>query len=205
MPGLAHELMVQLIKEHPDVIESIVRVIDPSLEHIKLPREFDDSVARFTDPTEVRPDVILGRDPTRPWFIVDVQINRDGEKVLRWPLAWLLVRLERKRPGDLLIITHDPKVAEWIITSMVPNILAIRATFEPQAEARGEARGEERGEARGQLRGEAKAILMVLKARSVAIADEQRDRIAQCSDPALIERWLERAGTATTIDEVFRE
>ena len=273
---------------------------------VTLPRECDDSVARFTDPTEVRPDVILGRDPSKPWFMVDVQISRDGEKIFRWPLSWLLVRLERKRPGDLLVITHDPKIAEWARTGIVangttgpmltmhPKVLlldqacvqrllkldspwsafaaawtlqdapvteetlaivwaALRKIDELDPELQGrmirpivgvlsepinkkanenmstqlwpnisdeqldnspgvriwreaaERIGEARGEARGEATGEARAIVLVLQARSVALSDEQRERIETCTDKALLDQWVLRAATATTADDLFRE
>ena len=77
-----------------------------------------------------------------------------------------------------------------------------------QAEARGtalgEARGEARGKALGEARGEARAIVMVLEARGVTVPTEVHDQILACTDPAQLETWLGRAGTATAADDVLR-
>lgn len=46
-------------------------------------------------------------------------------------------------------------------------------------------------------------ILSVLGARGIAVADEARQRIQSQEDPATLERWLEKAVIATSIDEVL--
>ncbi|MFB9239680.1 hypothetical protein ACFFWC_29815 [Plantactinospora siamensis] len=61
------------------------------------------------------------------------------------------------------------------------------------------------GRAEGEARGEARAVLMVLEGRGVAVPDEAQDRIRGCTDLAQIETWLLRAGTATTIGDVLHE
>lgn len=60
-------------------------------------------------------------------------------------------------------------------------------------------------EARGEARGEANAIVLVLQARAIALSEEQRARIASCVDKSVIERWLVRAVTAATAEDVFRD
>jgi hypothetical protein len=47
------------------------------------------------------------------------------------------------------------------------------------------------------------ALVTILAARGIAIADQVRARIAECTDPDLLERWATRAAISTTIDEVF--
>ncbi len=51
--------------------------------------------------------------------------------------------------------------------------------------------------------GERHDALTILAARGIAIADQLRSRIAECTDPDLLERWATRAATCSTIDEVF--
>jgi hypothetical protein len=46
-------------------------------------------------------------------------------------------------------------------------------------------------------------LLAILAARGIAIADQLRSRIAECTDPDLLKRWATRAATSSTIDEVF--
>ena len=57
--------------------------------------------------------------------------------------------------------------------------------------------------AEGQIEGKADAVLAVLKARNVEMPEFLRKRIATCGDVEQLEIWIERAATATTIDELF--
>jgi Uma2 family endonuclease len=47
------------------------------------------------------------------------------------------------------------------------------------------------------------SVLEVLEARGIAVAGELREGVDECEDPAELRRWLRRAMTATTADEVF--
>ncbi|MEU1318768.1 hypothetical protein [Streptomyces tibetensis] len=57
----------------------------------------------------------------------------------------------------------------------------------------------------GEARGEAKAILRFLAARGVSVPQEARDRIADCTDLDLLNRWLDRTPHVETVDELFAE
>jgi hypothetical protein len=63
--------------------------------------------------------------------------------------------------------------------------------------------GVEQGKQLGRADSAARVLLTILTARGIAIADQLRTRIAECTDPDLLERWATRAATSTTIDEVF--
>jgi hypothetical protein len=43
----------------------------------------------------------------------------------------------------------------------------------------------------------------MLCARRLPVDDEARARIEGCGDTARMNRWIERAATATSVDEVF--
>ncbi|MFI6286898.1 hypothetical protein ACIBCM_19475 [Streptomyces sp. NPDC051018] len=51
--------------------------------------------------------------------------------------------------------------------------------------------------------GRAQSILTVLKARGIDITDETRTRIAESTDPELLDQWLARAALADSADDVF--
>jgi hypothetical protein len=51
--------------------------------------------------------------------------------------------------------------------------------------------------------GEARAMLTVLRARGIAVPDAARERILAEKDPKQVERWLEKAATASSIAEVL--
>jgi hypothetical protein len=57
--------------------------------------------------------------------------------------------------------------------------------------------------AEGEAKGKADSILRVLVRRGVAVPDEVRDQILGCTDLVQLEAWLDRAVTATTVDDVI--
>lgn len=59
------------------------------------------------------------------------------------------------------------------------------------------------GRAEGKAEGKAEAILTVLEARGFAIPAALADRIRACTDPEQIDRWLRRAATVSSADEVL--
>ena len=67
----------------------------------------------------------------------------------------------------------------------------------------GRAEGLERGRTEGRAEGLRTAIATALVARSVALSEAGRARIASCSDIDTLTRWLGRAVTATSEAEVF--
>ncbi|WP_460542956.1 hypothetical protein [Glycomyces halotolerans] len=66
-----------------------------------------------------------------------------------------------------------------------------------------EQRGERRGELRGELRGEAKSLVKLLGHRGIDVPAEARQRIESCTDIEELDRWFERALSASSIEEVF--
>jgi hypothetical protein len=57
--------------------------------------------------------------------------------------------------------------------------------------------------AQGRAEGEARALLAVLAARGIELTTEQRRRIEDSTSLSELDKWLERAATASTADEVF--
>jgi hypothetical protein len=55
----------------------------------------------------------------------------------------------------------------------------------------------------GYAKGMAKAILIVLEARGVAMSPKLRERVLESTDVATLERWLRRAVTATSEEQLF--
>lgn len=66
-----------------------------------------------------------------------------------------------------------------------------------------QARSEARGRADGEARGRAVAVVAVLQARGIAMSDAEARRVHACQDLDLLNRWLERAATATSSAAVF--
>jgi hypothetical protein len=63
--------------------------------------------------------------------------------------------------------------------------------------------GREEGREEGRVEGEAHALLEVLAARGIALPNEARARITDCTDHDQLRTWIRRAATATTVDDLF--
>lgn len=72
-----------------------------------------------------------------------------------------------------------------------------------EGRAEGKAEGLAEGLAEGAARGKAQAVLAVLAARGLSVSSEARARIEACKDEATLDRWIARAATAATADEVI--
>ena len=59
--------------------------------------------------------------------------------------------------------------------------------------------------AEGKAEGKAEDVLDFLDARGIAVGDEQRARILECDDLELLSKWVRRAATVTSADELFVE
>ncbi|MDQ0774709.1 hypothetical protein QF026_003175 [Streptomyces aurantiacus] len=66
-----------------------------------------------------------------------------------------------------------------------------------------ENRDQRRAEARVQTAAE--DIQLVLDARGLDVPDEVRERVTACDDPDLMRRWLARAATVASAEEIFAE
>jgi predicted transposase/invertase (TIGR01784 family) len=69
--------------------------------------------------------------------------------------------------------------------------------------------GEHKGKIEGKIEGRAEAragdVLTVLRVRGIAVPDDARERIVAEKNPGLLERWLERAILAASVEEVIDE
>ncbi|HEX6899775.1 MAG TPA: hypothetical protein VF789_08680 [Thermoanaerobaculia bacterium] len=71
--------------------------------------------------------------------------------------------------------------------------------------AEGFAIGFAEGFAEGRAEVAARALLIVLRARGIAVPDAVRERILAQQERERLERWLERAVVATSVAEVIDE
>jgi hypothetical protein len=69
--------------------------------------------------------------------------------------------------------------------------------------AEGRAEGKAEGFAEGEVKGRAKTLVDVLRARGVALGASAEQRILATRDLTTLDRWLHRALTALTIDDVL--
>jgi hypothetical protein len=55
----------------------------------------------------------------------------------------------------------------------------------------------------GRAEGRAEDIVLVLEARGLDVPDEVRERVTGCDDPGVLRRWLTRAVTVASAEEIF--
>jgi hypothetical protein len=70
-------------------------------------------------------------------------------------------------------------------------------------QGRAEARAEAQAEA--VAKGHADGVLRILDKRGIDVPEDVRVRVTACTDEAMIDAWYDRALTATTADDLFRE
>lgn len=59
------------------------------------------------------------------------------------------------------------------------------------------------GREEGRVRGIAEALLRMLAARGLEVAEAHRERILTCQDPEQLDRWIDRAARAESVDELL--
>lgn len=59
--------------------------------------------------------------------------------------------------------------------------------------------------AEGEVAAHSRAVLTVLRVRGIVVPDAAREHIVAEKNPERLERWLERAAVAASIDEVLGE
>jgi predicted transposase YdaD len=64
-------------------------------------------------------------------------------------------------------------------------------------------RGREEGKTEGKAEGKTEALLRILTRRGLTLTPEQRDRIVQCTELPVLECWLDRSLTISSVDELF--
>ena len=68
----------------------------------------------------------------------------------------------------------------------------------------GEVKGFRDGEVKGEVKARRKDLLRAVVKRGIVLTDEQKGRIQECSDDALLDRWFDNVFDAKTADELFR-
>jgi hypothetical protein len=71
-----------------------------------------------------------------------------------------------------------------------------------EGEAKGRAEGEAKGRAEGEAKGRAEALVTILRVKGIDVPNATRQRIMSCTDPALLDTWIARATTMTTIHDL---
>ncbi|WP_394836898.1 hypothetical protein LVJ94_08315 [Pendulispora rubella] len=128
--------------------------------------------------------------------------HEDPERALEMATAAIAACHEleddRALPYSELVFLSLGQVAKIALERLMAG-----APFEYQSDFALKHRGE--GRAEGKAEGKAASVLTVLRARGVAIADEQKARVLACRDLDQLDRWLERAVSVAAAEQLFAD
>jgi hypothetical protein len=118
--------------------------------------------------------------------------------------------LDQDRAGvyhDLLLRHLDQVARSALEAFMEKGTFEIKSEFLlkyiAQGEALGKAEGEAKGKAEGEAKGKSEALLAIAAARNLNLTDEHRDLVLSTRELAQLDRWIIRAATASTVEDLF--
>jgi hypothetical protein len=117
------------------------------------------------------------------------------------------ILLECKRPDDVValwvyvisVFEADSPLRDLIVKSVSKPVREMYMTIKDQLLAE----GQKIGEARGRALGKAQALLGVLEHRGLSISGAVRKRVLGSRDEIQLQRWIERAFTVASAEELF--
>lgn len=105
--------------------------------------------------------------------------------------------------ADVVLAALPAAVRDHLERLMKTDTYQYQSDFARRYFGRGKAEGRAEGKAEGKAEGEAHALLSVCAARGIDVPEDAQARITGCTDLDLLEIWIGRAATATSIDEVL--
>jgi hypothetical protein len=116
---------------------------------------------------------------------------------------------DRARPYTDLILNALGETARAALEAALLQNYEYKSDFAKKyiamGKAEGEAEGEAKGEAKGQAKGLGQAVIKVLRSRGLHPDAAAMARIESTEDTALLLEWLDRAMTATSVEEALAE
>lgn len=101
---------------------------------------------------------------------------------------------------DLILSKLDPLSRSNLEKLMIQNYV-----YQSDFAKRYIAVGRQEGRQEGRLEGQAELLLNLLATRGLAVDEAARERVSACTDSALLLRWVTRAATATSLEQVFTD
>ncbi len=107
---------------------------------------------------------------------------------------------EEQRLLYLLLVESNPSAAARKAIEMQPGL----EKFFSEAQRRNFERGRAEGKAQGAAAALLKVLLRILMRRGLTLGAEQKRRIIECTDLAMLERWLDRSLSVSSVDELLK-
>ncbi|MFE4608518.1 hypothetical protein ACFRK5_09165 [Streptomyces niveus] len=151
----------------------------------------------ITDAAEVRKDLALAT-----LSLITHGADRDPDVILKAMTTAL-----RETPEDItnpIVELISQGLGNLPAAALWRKLVAVDLSFYKSPiseELRDEGRDE--GLAKGRAQQGARSVLRVLEVRGIPVSDETLKRITGCDDVDLLERWMDRAITASSVEEIF--
>ncbi len=172
-----------------DVIVAFVEAARTLLFLARQPDRLDPSLP--LDPSTARRLAALGPQ-------IDLVYNELGAEAVHTLLRYVDAAF-RQKPTLRAILRR--------VISEEKRRMYISVYDEMRAEAKAEAKAEVKAEvkAEGKRLGKIEFLVQLLSKRGLVLDDELRGRLDRCTDEAQLQRWFDRAFTATTVAAIFDE
>ncbi len=118
MPSQLHEILVALLREHPESAVTLLRrTLGLDLGPGVRARTRAESLSEV-EPAEYRADAVIElvsepEEVPRGAMILEVQLRSDPKKRLSWPIYMAGVRARLQCPVELVVLTPSAAVASW--------------------------------------------------------------------------------------------
>ncbi len=141
-----------------------------------------------------------GERAKRLGLLVDVVAETWGRDEVLAILTYAISAFGPQSPMRGILLESASEETRQMYATMRDEFIA---RGEAKGKAEGEAKGRVEGEAKGRAKGMARMVERLLLKRELVLTDELGERLAGCEDEGLLQRWFDRALTATTLTEVF--
>ena len=116
VPSQLHEIVVEMFRNRPSLACELLREV-MGIQLVAATVELGSNDLSQAVAVEYRADVITvlrgANGKLKRAIIIEVQLGRDPEKRLTWPLYIAALRARLKCPVMLLVIAPDPALARW--------------------------------------------------------------------------------------------
>jgi hypothetical protein len=114
MPSLLHEGLLELVRNRPELVVELLRLIEldvPQFAHVRLA----ETALHEIVPVEHHADavVLLIDDTPAMGVVVEAQLQPDDRKRFTWPLYAIAARARHLCPCIVLVLTADEATARW--------------------------------------------------------------------------------------------
>lgn len=171
------------------------------------PRDAPFSGVRFRiEPVYQRTVAELEARGSLLWMIfAPLAVDASGEKMGK-VIGQLRAQTSRREFEELAVamtMLADADKRGRCLREQIVAFLPEEVVVESWIFKQGVERGRGQGKAEGKAEGKADAVIKVLAARRIRVSKGSRERILRCTDPATLDRWLERAITVKKASELF--